>query len=243
MKTIGFKSISLSLCLSETSSFQKKPSCDQWQLCMAMRHCRHWCTTLMMPSLNHDSWCNRFRLTACGEESTTCAELDCLTHMNIQLLHDDVQFISRWIFKQSQTTQLHHHLWDSLALANEKTTMTTTTKFKRQTPNHDDGNCSELLLLLHLVLLLLLLLVLLLLLFLLLLLMAMTKLAQATNDQWRGRHVVHHIIISFSPMQWSMSKMVPYKRQAGVRSFGNASLLDVSRAALAWQTHSRSCLL
>ena len=60
--------------------------------------------------------------------------------------------------------------------------MTTTTKFKRQTPNHDDGNCSELLLLLHLVLLLLLL-VLLLLLFLLLLLMAMTKLAQATNDQ------------------------------------------------------------
>ena len=61
--------------------------------------------------------------------------------------------------------------------------MTTTTKFKRQTANHDDGNCSELLLLLHLVLLLLLLLVLLLLLFLLLLLMAMTKLAQATNDQ------------------------------------------------------------
>ena len=61
--------------------------------------------------------------------------------------------------------------------------MTTTTKFKRQTPNHDDANCSELLLLLHLVLLLLLLLVLLLLLFLLLLLMAMTKLAQATNDQ------------------------------------------------------------
>ena len=60
--------------------------------------------------------------------------------------------------------------------------MTTTTKFKRQTPNHDDANCSELLLLLHLVLLLLLL-VLLLLLFLLLLLMAMTKLAQATNDQ------------------------------------------------------------
>ena len=61
--------------------------------------------------------------------------------------------------------------------------MTTTTKFKRQTPNHDDANCSEILLLLHLVLLLLLLLVLLLLLFLLLLLMAMTKLAQATNDQ------------------------------------------------------------